>query len=878
MFKPKSDQTPKPSARSNELFFKPQPKLRDKNDPETERDSARQNINYSAEPLFFQPQPKPYFQTKQNPAPANFTPRADEKKPFHEASDKDLHLSEQDTGSAKQNPVQNTPQAEPPSDQSEPANEPAANYWTHDWQTDRFGNEALFIWEVGGKRRYSNANKGYAYIRAKAALSPQDTGYDGRFEKYKHRPQGSEGKNTKLNWWMKRTPGWDNPEHTDNGTADFTDLAEFKDTPNNKKGTGFYYMGFVFDPLIYEKLEAQKRGRENAQYIGIQTNYLAYVNAEAGIILHDTPTPDDKAYNIKRYRTNKADFVLEMNERVTVVAEANQENEGWVLIKNSIGEEGWIERNFISKKAKQKSDQNFDTYTVKKGDTLEGLITSNYKDYPTSTGNDRRTIALAIYLYNKNKPGSGVYRDFSIYKNAGSWKDTFDPWMQETRANYESIKLYAGGEVILPPVGYILKMVQVGLVEKRPDFANVMIESGRMGQGFIAGVGIGFYDAIIETADDLYNMIVDIFTGEIFNQIADMFKLFMDKGLSGIWEMIKEFGIGTWEEIKAAWNNSNPYERGEYFGKIIGAILFEVVLALITYGVGSVVRNLARVQKILKWFPNINRKKITSKGVDKYKHDIEKLNGDRELELDKGKKPDGDLKGPQKGNGTDSEINELAIKDRNQKIDDDIKDGEPDAGAKRAAMAQARIIVTAGDTANRHPAEIMSPLWALTVFKGVRGFSFDQFNATDFEVYMHGSKKRIKPKDGKYDVNTEQSGKITLTGNNWSFNRVKDVDWRGTGRTHLDGLEEAFKRTGYNQQDFQITKWGITKEGKTIPVEWQGPQGTQVNMDIPELNNVKQNGVLGEGPHQPHIGYQNSGKGAERIRGHIFIDIIPATR
>lgn len=49
-------------------------------------------------------------------------------------------------------------------------------------------------------------------------------------------------------------------------------------------------------------------------------------------------------------------------------------------------------------------------------------------------------------------------------------------------------------------------------------------------------------------------------------------------------------------------------------------------------------------------------------------------------------------------------------------------------------------------------------------------------------------------------------------------------------------------------------------------------------MDIPELNNVKPDGTLGEGPHQPHIGYQTPGKGACRIRGHIFVDNVPATR
>lgn len=75
----------------------------------------------------------------------------------------------------------------------------------------------------------------------------------------------------------------------------------------------------------------------------------------------------------------------------------------------------------------------------------------------------------------------------------------------------------------------------------------------------------------------------------------------------------------------------------------------------------------------------------------------------------------------------------------------------------------------------------------------------------------------------------------------------------------------------------------LLQNGEKINIENQyqlnilPPNGANVNMDIPEFNNVT-NGVLGNGPHQPHIGYQNTGKGSNRIRGHIFVDEIPATR
>ena len=520
---------------------------------------------------------------------------------------------------------------------------PSEPYWTHAWHVDRHGREALWIWEVGGKRWYSNADKGFVYIRKMAFLEPGDPGYDPRFLKYRHRPQVGDYVGEEYNWWFKKSPGWDNKDHKDDGTADFNDLSEFKDTDYNKKGTGFRYMGYKFDPKIYEKLEALKKKNEpdpNEKYIGVETDYRGYVSAENGIILHTTPDPEDKDYRAKQKLDDaeKKKFIISTNQPLTVIAQGGDEYEGWILVEDGSGNKGWIEQRFTSKKANIQADDGFDRYTVKPGDTLEDLIKSYYKNYPYATGNDRRTVALAIYLYNKDRAGSGVYRNYRKYRNAGSWKDYVDPWMQETRANYQSVELYAGGEVILPPKEYIEKMRQSGQIEKRPDFVNFMIETGRVVQGFIDGVGEGFIDAIVSTAEDLYNMIVDIFTGEIFSQIADLFEMLWEKGLSGVWDMIKDFGTSTWKELKAAWNNPNPYQRGKYFGEIIGAVLFEVVLAILTAGIGTSIKLSVKVQKVLKWFPDLNTKKVVPNNVDHYADDIKKMNKDKDLDRKKQQK------------------------------------------------------------------------------------------------------------------------------------------------------------------------------------------------------------------------------------------------
>ena len=131
-------------------------------------------------------------------------------------------------------------------------------------------------------------------------------------------------------------------------------------------------------------------------------------------------------------------------------------------------------------------------------------------------------------------------------------------------------------------------------------------------------------------------------------------------------------------------------------------------------------------------------------------------------------------------------------------------------------------------------------------------------------------------------VHNACQGGNNLTGSNWQFTPSKDLDLRGTGATYKDALDEAFKRieqaSGITKDQLKPAKWAKDVNGKTIPVEYEGPRGAQVNMDIPQWNNVKANGALGEGPHQPHVGYQTPGKGKNRVRGHIFVDSIPATR
>jgi len=687
---------------------------------------------------------------------------------------------------------------------------PTGPYWKHEWHVDRFGREALFIWEVGGKRWHNNADRGYAYIKTMTAKVPGDDGYDPRFEQFKRRPNIKEGVNQELNWWFKKTPGWDDPNKKDDGSADFQDLAEFKDAEHNKKGTGFYYVAYVYSPDVYEKVAAQKQLRENQKYIGETTIYQAYVAAEKGIILHQTPFPDDPAYKEKQQSEDKASYILNKNAPLTVIAEGNESSEGWVLVRDATGATGWIERRFISKTRTIEKKHAFPTYTVQPGDTLQGVIQQYYATYPFTTGNDERTVALAIYLFNKNVSGAGIYRNHKKYSNfvnsfEGSVKGFADPWMKETRANFQSVELYAGGDILLPPKWYIEDMRQRGLVEKRPDFVNSVIEGGRVIQGFVDGVGEGFVDALVGAAEDLYNLVVDIFTGAIFSQLADMFKTIFDLGFEGIWDAIKEFGIATWEEVKAAWNNPNPYVRGKYFGEIIGAILFEVVIALITWGIGTAVTTTARAARFMTKLPGWLKKfKLIPIPDDAAKHidDLKKLGNGKKPDLDvpDKKKLDGDLsskpkkiESPQSAKKFEKEIDSVKQKELETQAKSEL-DADPnwkdkkdtdDYAKKLAALTTAKIITEGADIVGLPITGLKAELSFLKALPEVRDFEFD--GAADvYKVYMIGSKFLV---DGRYTESGD--GKYRILGKSKNGNVLQQGDsqfgWQHIVEGHVDG-------------------------------------------------------------------------------------------
>lgn len=139
---------------------------------------------------------------------------------------------------------------------------------------------------------------------------------------------------------------------------------------------------------------------------------------------------------------------------------------------------------------------------------------------------------------------------------------------------------------------------------------------------------------------------------------------------------------------------------------------------------------------------------------------------------------------------------------------------------------------------------------------------------------FHSSSSGLNPAGEAGNQLQPLGGGSSSPGNPWNFNPKVDQDLRSTGKSYKDALDEAFRKTGVSRDEFEPTKWGRDKYGKSFPSEYRvrsgANRGAEVNVDI---------GHTGKGPEVPHVGYQTPGKrGGGALRGHILVDDVPFNR
>lgn len=119
--------------------------------------------------------------------------------------------------------------------------------------------------------------------------------------------------------------------------------------------------------------------------------------------------------------------------------------------------------------------------------------------------------------------------------------------------------------------------------------------------GTVAGVVEGFFGNIWENIQALgavasmaYGLVRDVFTGQLTSRMGEMTKWLQNLS----WEAVKSMASGLGGQLKAqilaqakAWVQPDPFKRGEAQGKVMGMILGEVAIVILTDGALMAVKN-----------------------------------------------------------------------------------------------------------------------------------------------------------------------------------------------------------------------------------------------------------------------------------------------
>ena len=246
-------------------------------------------------------------------------------------------------------------------------------------------------------------------------------------------------------------------------------------------------------------------------------------------------------------------------------------------------------------------------------------------------------------------------------------------------------------------------------------------------------------------------MISGIVTGKLFTDMIDMVSDLWDKGWEGVWEMVKGMWTQGVESFENAWNNPNPEEKWKFFGKIVGMILFEVVLAILTAGVGAAVSAAAKTSVLVTKLPKLVKViDVLTPEVSKYKvPEVDKDRLLRKTDVDVNTKKlvdDLDINGPDYAKKTDPKH----LDDGNAEAKKEIDDKENDAGEKQKAYAIAYAITLAADVIDIPVTQLVLDLQFLRKYKGVKGFDYEPNQLVEFhDIYLIASKKKLS-KSKKY--------------------------------------------------------------------------------------------------------------------------------
>lgn len=375
--------------------------------------------------------------------------------------------------------------------------------------------------------------------------------------------------------------------------------------------------GLPADGMLGAKTWAKlslKLDQFNDIQVEFSVQYGGIVRPVNGVRLYSSPIPNARQYSSS----------IKNGQEIKVLGFAPRKAPGWVYVQSNEGGKGWLPSFYLIFLTSYDKTIFKSKYLVMQNDTLTDVVKKNYEDFykrgMVRTGFDERTIIEAIVMLNENIPESALY-----FKGEGSdafLRDTvLDRDMAALRDMYQRVKLKQNTILYLPKDDYIEFLFNNGSLSRRAEWKNDVIILGKSIYGFINGVQDGLNQASKDFIVGLWELLKSILSGDIIEDIKNIINTIEKHGIKII-DLLIEAGGKKYETLKSHLSHPNPEKRYYSFGFILGFILFEVVLVLLTAGAGNAMQGITKTKKvkeILEKFPSIKKiaNRIDTKTLNK---------------------------------------------------------------------------------------------------------------------------------------------------------------------------------------------------------------------------------------------------------------------
>lgn len=361
---------------------------------------------------------------------------------------------------------------------------------------------------------------------------------------------------------------------------------------------------------------------ENSKYlVGKRIGQLARIGAhqyQPDKDNYETIVKDGKkVYKTPNAQDDNVVFKIKYNEIVEAVG-LYAKDAGWALIAGPTGS-GWIQTIYLHYPLPDISSK---LYFVQNGDMLKDVIAKEYGGQQgvnvREWGADVRLFVHAIVLINEaaGKQGIGQNKekqDIGLFKSI-----LLDKTGEESQKIWNSAYLKYGYNIWLPSKSLIDELKSSGLASAGSitySIVEALKDIFLFGGGLIVGVFEGLWEAFVDTLTgivDLFELIgtfiKKLFNGELLDWLKEMYE--------GMKEAISNLDQ-TAKDIWAEFMKKSAYEKGRAVGKIIGYILFEILLILFTAGVVTAIKWAGKAGKLAKAFKGVSKIVTKAKKVEK---------------------------------------------------------------------------------------------------------------------------------------------------------------------------------------------------------------------------------------------------------------------